>query len=642
MKKRFLLLTLISLFVIGCSKKDNTNNQSNPGSDSQITDSGNNDSDQTIPVTSVLINQEDEVEVELGKNVVFTATVLPENATNKKVTWASTNTFVATINSGNITTKSVGVTTIIVKSKENNEIFDQCTLKVISPKATGVTLNKTSLSLNTGYDETLTATITPANTGKTVVWSSNDESIATVNQNGKVTAIKAGSTAIKATVDSFTAICNVEVTQSQLADLPKKTPLVTSTIVKQNNDYFYATASSGYKDVKKDIGDGVEYHVYTLPGVDGVTRTGYSIIVDLSKASIEAGTPENSYYFNRAAATVYNQALAFDTASKTKKVMAAMNADYFGCGTSCAINNLFVKDGVVVNTKAAFKDDSATSTLKSGMMAFGISYNDVPVIAEGTSVSNYDYRIDNMVELYDAKGKSLLASGGIDAINNKLIQNNHEGTARSRDFEAYTVTGLSVANKNILILDIIKEHGNGVGDVGFPVDGVINEIKKNYTGTLTLLDSQLAVAVDTNMVNKASVGKIVRVGRTESDNDKFDNMKVVLGGRHELVRDSKVVSTVANETTNSAKTARGRSAVGILTDGRVMLFAIPDGNNDMNLVYLADFMEYHGCKYAMNFDGGGSTRLLVDNGYNGSGTLEAKAAGGENRKVVNTILVTTK
>ena len=80
-----------------------------------------------------------------------------------------------------------------------------------------VTLNETSLSLKTGNAAQLSATVLPTNTtNKNVVWSSDDESVATVDENGVVTAVSAGNTTIKATVENTTvyAVCDVTVTQT--------------------------------------------------------------------------------------------------------------------------------------------------------------------------------------------------------------------------------------------------------------------------------------------------------------------------------------------------------------------------------------------------------------------------------------------
>ena len=80
-------------------------------------------------------------------------------------------------------------------------------------KVTEVKLDKDSLSLEVGESDTLTATITPSNaTDQNMTWSSNNESVATVDTSGKVTAIKAGTATITATVDGKSAECTVTVT----------------------------------------------------------------------------------------------------------------------------------------------------------------------------------------------------------------------------------------------------------------------------------------------------------------------------------------------------------------------------------------------------------------------------------------------
>ena len=147
-----------------------------------------------IPVTSVSLNK-NKLEMVEGEAAQLTATVLPENATNKSVTWKSSTESVATVDqNGNIKAISGGYTYVYVITVDGNKI-DSCevivTKKVIP--VTGVTLDKDKLGLYEDETVQLIPTVLPENaTNKNIIWSSSNESVATVDQNGNVTAIAAG------------------------------------------------------------------------------------------------------------------------------------------------------------------------------------------------------------------------------------------------------------------------------------------------------------------------------------------------------------------------------------------------------------------------------------------------------------------
>ena len=170
---------------------------------------------QTVSVASVSLNKSSLTFNALGTAAAqtLTATVLPENATNKNVTWTSSNTAVATVDqTGKVTPVGSGETTITVKTVDGNKTAT-CTVTVHIP-VTGVSLNKSTLALNVGASETLRATVAPNNaTNKKVNWTSNKTSVATVDANGKVTAKAAGSATITATSEdgNKTATCTVTV-----------------------------------------------------------------------------------------------------------------------------------------------------------------------------------------------------------------------------------------------------------------------------------------------------------------------------------------------------------------------------------------------------------------------------------------------
>ena len=165
-----------------------------------------------IPVTGVSLDHTSLTLIE-GESETLTATVAPENATDKSVTWKSSNTSVAAVSSsGVVTAKAAGVATITVTTNDGSKTA-QCNVTVSVP-VSGVSLDKTSLTLPVGDTQTLTATVSPSNASdKSVAWSSGNTSVATVSSTGVVTAKAAGTTTITVTTKDGgkTATCNVTV-----------------------------------------------------------------------------------------------------------------------------------------------------------------------------------------------------------------------------------------------------------------------------------------------------------------------------------------------------------------------------------------------------------------------------------------------
>lgn len=151
-----------------------------------------------------------------GDTQTLTATVSPSNATDKSVTWSSSNTSVATVSSsGVVTAQKAGTATITAKTNDGGKTAT-CAVTVQAKKisVTGVSLNKSSISMIEGDTQTLTATITPSNaTDKSVTWSSSNSSVAAVSSSGVVSAKTAGSAIITAKTNDGgkTATCAVTV-----------------------------------------------------------------------------------------------------------------------------------------------------------------------------------------------------------------------------------------------------------------------------------------------------------------------------------------------------------------------------------------------------------------------------------------------
>ena len=196
----------------------------------------------TIAVTGVTLNKT-ATSFLVGGSETLTATVAPADATNQKVTWKSDKPEIATVDAnGKVTGVKAGEATITVTTEDGGKTATcKVTVSETSVAVTGVTLNKTALTLNIGASETLSATVAPADaTNKEVTWKSSDAAVATVDTNGKVTAVKAGEATITVTTEDGgkTATCKVtvkpnlvsEITLAALAIYVGESKAVTATV----------------------------------------------------------------------------------------------------------------------------------------------------------------------------------------------------------------------------------------------------------------------------------------------------------------------------------------------------------------------------------------------------------------------------
>ena len=166
------------------------------------------------PVTGIKLNKSSG-NVRIGKLGVLKATVLPENASNQKVTWSSSDTKKATVSAdGVVKGISQGYVTITAKTV-NGGYKASCKILVVK-SVTGIKLDKQSITINVGKTSTITPTILPSDaTIKTVKWTSSNYDVANVDSAGKVTAIAPGYAVItgKTKDGSFTAKTEVLVIQ---------------------------------------------------------------------------------------------------------------------------------------------------------------------------------------------------------------------------------------------------------------------------------------------------------------------------------------------------------------------------------------------------------------------------------------------
>lgn len=149
-----------------------------------------------------------------GDTGTLKATV--DGTTYKEVVWSSDDEGVVIVDeNGKVTARAGGTTWITAASALDDKVYARCTVTV-RPHASGVTLNKTAMSIERTRSEFLTATVKPNGAAdKTVSWASSDESVATVTANGNVTGVALGEATITVTTNDggHTASCLVTVTE---------------------------------------------------------------------------------------------------------------------------------------------------------------------------------------------------------------------------------------------------------------------------------------------------------------------------------------------------------------------------------------------------------------------------------------------
>ena len=179
--------------------KTETTSESDDASDADTTDS--QETGEQLTEFFVVASQN---QVTKGETAQLTLTIKPDNYPNKDVTWSSSNEAIATVDgNGLVTTHEVGTVTITATLKSDSAISSSVTIVVNPIKVSKITVN--------GYDKeylvkddtvTLTTTVEPSDAAnKSIVWSSSNNDVATVDQNGKVTAVGQGTVSIKAMND---------------------------------------------------------------------------------------------------------------------------------------------------------------------------------------------------------------------------------------------------------------------------------------------------------------------------------------------------------------------------------------------------------------------------------------------------------
>jgi len=165
-----------------------------------------------IAVTSITLNKTT-LSLTKGQSETLVATVKPDNASDKNVTWTTTNSAVASVENGKITAVGGGSAIITAKAGDKEA---SCSVTVTVP-VTSITLSKSTLSMVEGDEITLSATVKPDDaTDKTITWNSDKTDVATVDNNGQIKALKEGNATITAKAGDKKATCQITVSKKTI------------------------------------------------------------------------------------------------------------------------------------------------------------------------------------------------------------------------------------------------------------------------------------------------------------------------------------------------------------------------------------------------------------------------------------------
>jgi len=383
----------------------------------------------TISVTGVSLSK-NSLSMTEGETYTLTATITPSNATEKSVSWSSSNTSVATVsNAGLVTAKSAGSTTITATTTDGGKKATcSITVQAKTVSVTGVNLDKTSLTLTEGDSYALTATITPSNaTDKSVTWSSNNTSIATVSSLGLVMAKAAGITTItvKTNDGGITATCQVTVME----------PTKATSIALQGGDFMYA-AKVGDEfslsvDVKpEDANVDLEWSV-SDESLAEIIGEGHSIILRAKD-------------YGPSSLTVRDKV---SNLSATEKMSARLTDFYWTENTGMTYNGcplVEIEIGAEHQLQCHYTPEYATRVFRSDMRGF--NYYEPYDYGNGQTSSEPSYPVTN---------PSLFS---ID--NNGIIKGIKEGLAK-----IHVYSPIIINNAQDLYVRIIKQR--------IPVEGVM-------------------------------------------------------------------------------------------------------------------------------------------------------------------------
>ncbi len=232
----------------------------------------------TVVVSKMLsginILEDTEIEMYVGESHTIPYKIVPENASDKTVTWESFNTNVVTVDGeGKLTARAPGSAMVMVMSNADPSIYVMISVRV-KQKAVSVKMNYTEIIMNRGEYFDMEVTIAPAtSTEASLIWESLDPAIATVSSTGRITARAAGTaTVLVRTQSGVTSYCKVKVLEpvTSLELDPKEVVIDVGEVFRIDTEFKPEEPSN--MEVKWTTSNSQVVTVNALGEVKGITR----------------------------------------------------------------------------------------------------------------------------------------------------------------------------------------------------------------------------------------------------------------------------------------------------------------------------------------------------------------------------------
>ncbi|MEP6834736.1 MAG: Ig-like domain-containing protein [Gemmatimonas sp.] len=471
----------------------------------------------------------------------------------RPIAWSSSNPAVATVNaSGLVTTLSSGTTNIIATSETKT---GQATLTVNAPVAT-VTVSLSATPVVAGATAQATAVLKDANnnvlTGRTTAWTSSNQTVATVDADGLVTTLSAGTTNITATSETKTGFATLTVTAA-VAPVATVTVSLTATTVLTGET---SQASAVLKDASNNVLNGRPIAWSSSnPAVATVNASG--LVTTLSSgttniiATSETKTGQATLTVNAPVATVTvslsaTPVVAGATAQATAVLKDANNNVLTGRTTAWTSSNQTVAtvdiDGVVTTLTAGTTVIKATSETKFGTATLTVTAPPPPVATVTVTLN-----ASTVFTGATSQASAVLKDAGNNVLNGRTIGWSSSNQAVATVNASGLVTTLTSGTTNIIATSETKT-GQAILTVNAPVAAVT--VSLSATPVTTGATSQ-ATAVLKDASNN------VLTGRTIAWSSSSPSVATV--------NSSGLVSTLTSGTTNIIATSETKTGQATLT-----------------------------------------------------------------------------